>query len=108
MPNDVLEEGGEWLERLPEFKAWLASLSAKSLYRHLLESLNFADGADGLVEGLSPSQLNLALAATDDTGFDAHLPRSADEVRAVADAALPTLFSRAASQRDCVGHRLAG
>jgi hypothetical protein len=25
-----------------------------------------------------------------------------------ADAALPTLFSRPASQRDCVGHRLAG
>jgi hypothetical protein len=42
-------------------------------YRHLLESLNFADGDDGLVEELAPSQLDLALAATDDTGFDAHL-----------------------------------
>ena len=79
VPNDVLEEGGEWLERLPEFKAWLASLSAKSLYKHLLESLNFADGDDGLVEELSPSQLDLALATTDDTGFDAHLAEALGE-----------------------------
>ena len=79
VPNDVLEEGGEWLERLPEFKAWLASLSAKSLYKHLLESLNFADGDDGLVEELAPSQLDLALATTDDTGFDAHLAEALGE-----------------------------
>jgi hypothetical protein len=30
VPNGVLEEGGEWLERLPEFKAWPTSLSAKA------------------------------------------------------------------------------
>jgi hypothetical protein len=76
VPNDVLEEGGEWLEHLPEFKA---CLSDKSLYKHLLGPLNFADGADGLVEGLSPSQLDLALAATDDTGFDAHLAEALGE-----------------------------
>ena len=55
------------------------SLSAKTLYRHLLESLNFADGDDGLVEELAPSQLDLALAATDDTGFDAHLAEALGE-----------------------------
>ena len=72
----MLEEGGEWLEHLPEFKA---CLSDKSLYKHLLGPLNSADGADGLVEGLSPSQLDLALAATDDTGFDAHLAEALRE-----------------------------
>ena len=55
------------------------SLSAKSLYKHLLESLNFADGDDGLVEELAPSQLDLALATTDDTGFDAHLAEALGE-----------------------------
>ena len=74
-----IEEGGEWLEHLPEFKAWLASLSTKTLYRHLLESLNFANGDDGLVEELTPSQLDLAVAATDDTGFDAHLAEALGE-----------------------------
>ena len=64
---------------VPEFKAWLASLSTKTLYRHLLESLNFANGDDGLVEELAPSQLDLALAATDDTGFDAHLAEALGE-----------------------------
>ena len=49
------------------------------MYKHLLESLNFADGDDGLVEELSPSQLDLALATTDDTGFDAHLEALGEE-----------------------------
>ena len=45
-----------------------------------LATAAFADGADELVEELSPSQLDLALAATDDTGFDAaHLAEALGE-----------------------------
>ena len=43
------------------------------------ESLNFANGDDGLVEELTPSQLDLAVATTDDTGFDAHLAEALGE-----------------------------
>ena len=55
------------------------SVARSVSYRHLLESLNFANGDDGLVEELAPSQLDLALAATDDTGFDAHLAEALGE-----------------------------
>ena len=78
VPDEVLD-GEKWMDHLPEFKAWIASLSEKTLYKHLLESLNFADGDDGLVEELAPSQLDLALATTDDTGFDAHLAEALGE-----------------------------
>jgi hypothetical protein len=95
----VLEEGGEWLEHLPEFKA---CLSDKSLYKYLLGPLNFADGADGLVEGLSPSQLDLALAATDDTGFDAHLAEALGEEEMSDHCSIVASSSSAVSASWCV------
>ena len=68
---------------------WLASLSAKTLYKHLLESLNFAGGAnavsavDGLVEELLPLQIDQALdvaeAGSGFEGFDYHLAEALDE-----------------------------
>ena len=68
---------------------WLASLSAKTLYEHLLESLNFAGGAnavsadDGLVEQLLPLQIDQALDAAEAgsgfEGFDYHLAEALDE-----------------------------
>ena len=70
MPDEVLD-GEKWMDHLPEFKAWIASLSEKTLYKHLLESLNVAAESDegtGLIEQLSESDLASAV-----DGFDAHL-----------------------------------
>ena len=53
-------DGEKWMDRLPEFKAWIASLSEKTLYKHLLESLNVAAESDegtGLIEQLSGADL---------------------------------------------------
>ena len=70
VPDEVLD-GEKWMDHLPEFKAWIASLSEKTLYKHLLESLNVAAESDegtGLIEQLSESDLASAV-----DGFDAHL-----------------------------------
>ena len=70
VPDEVLD-GEKWMDHLPEFKAWIASLSEKTLYKHLLESLNVAAESDegtGLIEQLSESDLASAV-----DGFDAHM-----------------------------------
>ena len=41
-PDEPLEGEEKWLDFLPEFNAWLASLSEKAHYKHLLASLNHA------------------------------------------------------------------
>ena len=59
VPDEVLD-GEKWMDHLPEFKAWIASLSEKTLYKHLLESLNVAAESDegtGLIEQLSGADL---------------------------------------------------
>ena len=69
--SDEVLDGEKWMDHLPEFKAWIASLSEKTLYKHLLESLNVAAESDegtGLIEQLSESDLASAV-----DGFDAHL-----------------------------------
>jgi hypothetical protein len=65
-----------------------------------LATAAFADGADGLVEELSPSQLDLALAATDDTGFDAHLAEALGEAEKQR-----RMTSKASFRRACEGER---
>ena len=70
VPDEVLD-GEKWMDHLPEFKAWIASLSEKTLYKHLLESLNAAAESGegtGLIEQLSGADLASAV-----DGFDAHL-----------------------------------
>ena len=49
-------------QSVPEFKAWIASLSEKIRYKHLLGSLNVAAGSDegtGLIEQLSVNLYNI-------------------------------------------------
>ena len=68
VPDEVLD-GEKWMDHLPEFKAWIASLSEKTLYKHLLESLNVAAESDegtGLIEQLSESDLASAVDAWTD------------------------------------------
>ena len=62
---------------LPNFKAWIASLSEKSLYKHLLESLNHSSGTmegESIIDDLTEADMELELGQIEvNDAFDAHL-----------------------------------
>ena len=78
VPDEPLEEDEEvWMSQLPKFSAWIASLSEKSLYKHLIESLNHsgeAEEGESVIGDVTEADLELELSQIDDIdGHDAHL-----------------------------------
>lgn len=62
------------MSQLPKFSAWIASLSEKSLYKHLLASLNHsgdAEEGESIVEDLAEADMELELSQIEVN--DAHL-----------------------------------
>ena len=61
-------EHSVWIKLLPRFETWLKSLSEKSLYKHLLESLNHAcedEGGSEIIRDLTDAELEMELAQLD-------------------------------------------
>ena len=64
---------------LPKFKAWIASLSEKSLYKHLLESLNHSSSTaegESIIDDLTEADMELSLSQIEVN--DAHLADALD------------------------------
>ena len=85
--DESLGENEEvWMSQLPNFKAWIASLSEKSLYRHLLESLNHSSGAmegESIIDDLTEADMELELGQID--GIDGHDAHLADALAGLSD-----------------------
>ena len=63
-----------WMSQLPKFSAWIASLSEKSLYKHLLASLNHSsdvEEGESIIEDLAEADMELELGQIEVN--DAHL-----------------------------------
>ena len=78
VPDESLGVDEEvWMSQLPNFKAWIASLSEKSLYKHLLESLNHSSGTmegESIIDDLTEADMELELGQIEvNDAFDAHL-----------------------------------
>ena len=75
VPDEPLEEDDEvWMSQLPKFNAWIASLTEKSLYKHLLASLNQsgdAEEGESIVDDLAAADIELELGQIEVN--DAHL-----------------------------------
>ena len=72
MPEEALDEEATneaaWTSALPKFEAWIKSLSEKSLYKHLLESLNHTmedEGGTELIRDLTEFELDWELSQLD-------------------------------------------
>ena len=64
---------------LPKFTAWINSLSEKSLYKHLLESLNHSSGTaegESIIDDLTEADMELSLSQIEVN--DAHLADALD------------------------------
>ena len=71
------------MSQLPKFSAWIASLSEKSLYKHLLASLNHSsdvEEGESIIEDLAEADMELELSQIEVN--DAHL---ADALRDFSD-----------------------
>ena len=73
--SDLVIEAGEdtWMNDVPEFANWIGSLSEKSLYKHLLESLNHASDetqGESIIEELVEADLEADLEAAHAIGDD--------------------------------------
>ena len=87
VPDESLGVNEEvWMSQLPKFSAWIASLSEKSLYKHLLESLNHSsdvEEGESIIEDLAEADMELELSQIEgNDAFDAHL---ADALRDFSD-----------------------
>ena len=66
---------------LPKFTAWIDSLSEKSLYKHLLESLNHSSGTaegESIIDDLTEADLEMSMSQIEVN--DAHLADALDGV----------------------------
>ena len=69
------------MSKVPKFNAWIASLSEKSLYKHLLASLNHsgdAEEGESIVEDLEEADMECELSQFD--AHDAHLADALDDL----------------------------
>ena len=75
VPDESLGVDEEvWMSQLPKFSAWIASLSEKSLYKHLLASLNHSsdvEEGESIIEDLAEADMELELGQIEVN--DAHL-----------------------------------
>eukprot|EP01043_Picozoa_sp_COSAG02_P061449 COSAG02_NODE_8263_length_2638_cov_4.473415_2_plen_70_part_00 len=64
---------------LPKFTTWIGSLSEKSLYKHLLESLNHSSGVEegeSIIDDLTEADLEMSMSQIEVN--DAHLADALD------------------------------